>query len=96
MLTLKDITNENKKYKDILRLIKELIEHYNMKITDILHLLNFNTELNYSTNKELNKKIIINLKNNIMYIEHDKYLCYLDEKIITLQKALFEKIVNHN
>lgn len=36
MFKLEDIIEENKKYEHIKRLIEELIDSYNMEITDIL------------------------------------------------------------
>lgn len=89
MLKLEDIIEENKKYEHIKRFIKELINSYNMEISDILYLLNLDVN-NNSKNNNI-KNIIIKLKNNIIYTNYYEHNIYLDEKIIILQKVLFNK-----
>lgn len=89
MLKLEDIIEENKKYEHIKRFIKELINSYNMEISDILYLLNLDVN-NNSKNNSI-KNIIIQLKKNIIYTNYYEHNIYLDEKIIILQKVLFNK-----
>lgn len=90
---LKIILEENKKIKHIRRLIKELINNYNVDILEILNIMEIKKKyINLINVKWDTDMVIVVLKNTILKKNYNDYLNFLDKKLILLQKTLFEKV----
>ena len=97
---------EKNKYDFIIKLIKELIHNYNMKRKSIIYILDISKNVNTLMSEiDLNKFtfleiVIMGLKKSIIsddYLklnDYNNYINYLDNKIIMLQKVIFEKTIN--
>lgn len=86
---LKNVLEEDEKIKHIKRLVKELIDNYNMNILEILNIMKIKKKyINLKNVKWNSDMVILGLKKTIVKKDYNEYLNFLDKKLILLQKNI--------